>query len=107
MIKSVSSTYSFRLNVDERNIIEGVKGALSIGEFARRAALNIEVVDRTKEQIALCKIIRAIHLAVGSRLPPEVEKQVRSLLKDALVVVSNTSLRGADAPIEPTLDDRS
>lgn len=85
MKRSQSSVHTFRLNEVERAKIEKAKGSLSIGEFARRAALKIEFSDRRPEQIALGKTIRAIHLAIAAGLPADAQDAVRSLLSEALM----------------------
>lgn len=79
-----TSVHSFRLVKAERLAIQLACGKLSIGEFARRAALNITKGPQIPEKIAIGKTIHAIHLAIGSALPRDAERNIRRLLAEAL-----------------------
>mgnify|MGYP006411884195 CR=1 FL=1 len=87
MAISRSTTVSFRVSAKEYGIIKRKAGGLSVGDYARRSALGLDVVDRTTERKAIGKAIKAIHNAIAAGLPEEHSIAAKSLLSDALRLV--------------------
>ncbi len=78
---------SFRLSAKEYGFIKRNAGAMSVGDYVRRSALNLDAADRTAERAAIGKTIRAIHKAIASGLPDDHAADARALLADALRIV--------------------
>lgn len=78
---------SFRVSTKEYGFIKRKAGALSVGDYARRSALNLDAADRTAERIAIGKTIRAIHKAIAAGLPEDRTADAKALLADALRIV--------------------
>jgi aldehyde:ferredoxin oxidoreductase len=87
MAISRSNTVSFRISAKEYGIIKRKAGALSVGDYARRSALSLDIIDRTAERKAIGKAIRAIHNAIAAGLPEEHSIAAKALLSDALRLV--------------------
>ena len=100
MATNNTSVHSFRLVEAERLAIQLACGKLSIGEFARRAALDITKAPQISEKIAIGKTIHAIHLAIGSALPRDAERKIRRLLAEALEAL-NEQKHGEDSGQAP------
>lgn len=87
MAISRPNVVSFRLSAKEYGVIKRKAGAMSVGDFVRRSALNLDAADRTVERIAIGKAIRAIHKAIAAGLPEERAADAKALLAEALRVV--------------------
>lgn len=82
-------TVSFRLSESEFQVIKAKAGTLSVGDFARRAALDLNADDRECERRAIGKTIRAIHLAIADGLSSDKRVRVGALIAGALAVLTD------------------
>lgn len=89
MAISRPKTVSFRLSESEFQVIKAKAGNLSVGDFARRAALDLNADDREYERRAIGKTIRAIHLAIADGLSSEKRAKVDVLVAGALAVLAD------------------
>mgnify|MGYP003137635177 FL=1 len=87
MAISRPNVVSFRLSAKEYGVIKRKAGAMSVGDFVRRSALNLDAADRTAERVAIGKTIRAIHKAIAAGLPEDRAADAKALLAEALRVV--------------------
>ncbi|MBX7536229.1 hypothetical protein K3175_11235 [Qipengyuania sp. GH1] len=87
MAISRPNVVSFRLSAQEYRFIKDKAGAISVGDYVRRSALNLDTADRTVERVAIGKIIRAIHKAIAGGLPDDRAADATALLADALRIV--------------------
>ena len=90
MAISRPNVVSFRLSAKEFRVIKRKAGAISVGDFVRRSALNLDVADRTAERVAIGKTIRAIHKAIAAGLPNDRAAEAKALLADALRIVESS-----------------
>tara|TARA_R110002072_G_scaffold38314_20_gene111043 strand:+ start:18925 stop:19176 length:252 start_codon:yes stop_codon:yes gene_type:complete len=70
-------------------VIKEKAGALSAGDFARRAALDLRADNRAVERRAIGKAIRAVHVAIAGGLSDDQQKTVKALIADALEILEN------------------
>lgn len=91
MAKQTSSVVSFRITDAEKLAIMRKADGISVGEYARRAALELPSASRCIERAALGKVIRAIHLALDCVTTNAVELQVRTLLAEAIRVIDQNA----------------
>lgn len=91
MAISRPKTVSFRLSESEFEAIKAKAGDLSVGDFARRAALDLEADNRAYERRAIGKTVRAIHQAILEGLSEDRRRTVDVLISDALVVLSSAT----------------
>ena len=89
MAISRPKTVSFRLSESEFQAIKAKAGNLSVGDFARRAALDLNADDRECERRAIGKAIRAIHLAIADGLSSDTRVRVDALIAGALAVLTD------------------
>ncbi|HAV79104.1 MAG TPA: hypothetical protein DCX71_14250 [Erythrobacter sp.] len=87
MAISRPNVVSFRLSAKEYRIIKKKAGAMSVADYVRRSALNLDAADRTAERVAIGKTIRAIHKAIDGGLPNDRAADAKALLADALCIV--------------------
>ena len=87
MAISRANVVSFRLSAKEYGVIKRKAGAMSVGDFVRRSALNLDAADRTAERATIGKTIRAIHKAIAAGLPEDRAVEAKALLADALRIV--------------------
>lgn len=90
MAISRPNVVSFRLSAKEYRVIKRKAGAMSVGDFVRRSALNLDVADRTAERVAIGKTIRAIHKAIAAGLPNDRAAEAKALLADVLRIVDSS-----------------
>ena len=84
MAISRPNVVSFRLSAKEYRFIKDKAGKMSVGDYVRRSALNVDVADRTAERVAIGKTIRAIHKEMADGLPKDRAAETKALLADAL-----------------------
>ena len=89
MAVSRPKTVSFRLSESEFQVIKAKAGILSVGDFARRAALDLDPSDRECERRAIGKAIRAIHLAIADGLSSDKRVRVDALIAGALTALTD------------------
>ncbi|MEP2726659.1 hypothetical protein [Roseibium sp.] len=89
MAASRPKTVSFRLSDGEMSAIKEKAGALSAGDFARRAAFDLSADDRAVERRAIGKAIRAVHVAIADGLSDDKQRVVKALISDALEILAN------------------
>lgn len=87
MAISRPNVVSFRLSAKEYRFIKEKAGTMSVGDYVRRSALNLDPADRTAERVAIGKTIRAIHKAIAGGLPNDRAADAKALLADALRIV--------------------
>lgn len=102
MPKSESKSFGFRLNPVEQAAVAKKAGALSIGEYARRLALNAQADAMLDVRRAVGRAISGIHAAVRDGLPEQTREHAVRLLEDALL-----ELHQADTIWSPTIRDPS
>ena len=87
MAISRANVVSFRLSAKEYGVIKRKAGAMSVGDYVRRSALNLDAADRTAERVAIGTAIRAIHKAIAGGLPDDRAADAKALLAVALRIV--------------------
>ena len=90
MAISRANVISFRLSAKEYRFIKDKAGTMSVGDYVRRSALELDTVDRTVERIAIGQTIRAIHKAIATGLPEDRADETKALLADALRIINSS-----------------
>ncbi len=90
MAISRANVVSFRLSAKEYRFIKDKAGTMSVGDYVRRSALELDPVDRTVERVAIGKTIRAIHKAIAAGLPEDRADEAKALLADALRIIESS-----------------
>ena len=90
MAISRPNVVSFRLSAKEYRFIKEKAGTMSVGDYVRRSALNLDAADRTAERVAIGKTIRAIHKAIAVGLSEDRADEAKALLADALRIANSS-----------------
>ena len=84
--QTAGKPFSFRLTSEEIALIERDAAAanLSVGEFARRAALRLSVDQQPEIRRAVARLLQAVEIAAESDADPSLRKQLKAIAQEGL-----------------------